>query len=69
LAGSGAEIRQDVVWQANGEQELQGESVASASRDIAISFCAWPIRLSRYEVALWRQLAQTLFTLRALKRR
>jgi hypothetical protein len=38
LAGSGAEIRQDVVWQANGEQELQGESVASASRDIAISF-------------------------------
>jgi hypothetical protein len=26
-------------------------------------------RLSRYEAALWRQLAQTLFTLQALKRR
>ena len=26
-------------------------------------------RLSRYEAALWRQLAQALFTLQALKRR
>jgi hypothetical protein len=26
-------------------------------------------RLSRYEAALWRQLAQTFFTIQALKRR
>jgi hypothetical protein len=42
LAGTGAEIRQDVVGQANGEQEPQAQgdraNVASASRDMAISF-------------------------------
>jgi hypothetical protein len=80
LAGSGAEIRQDIVLQANGEQELQAQgdpaNVASASRDIAISFLRLANldndivdRLSRYEAALWRQLAQALFTLQALKRR
>jgi hypothetical protein len=80
LAGSGAEIRQDIVRQANGEQELQAQgdraNVASASRDIAISFLRLANldndivdRLSRYEAALWRQLAQALFTLQALKRR
>ena len=46
------------------------------SRDIAISFLRLANldndivdRLSRYEAALWRQLAQALFTLQALKRR
>jgi hypothetical protein len=45
-------------------------------RDIAISFLRLANldsdivdRLSRYEAALWRQLAQTLFTLQALTRR
>ena len=62
-----------------GAQEFQpqcdGPKVASASRDIAISFLRLAHlnndivdRLSRYEAALWRQLAQTLFTLQALKR-
>jgi hypothetical protein len=76
LAESGVKIRQDVVWQANGEQELQAQGVASASRDVAISFMRLANldndivdRLSRYEAALWRQLAQALFTLQALKRR
>jgi hypothetical protein len=80
LAGSGAEIRQDDLWHANGEPELQAQGdrahVASASRDIAISFLRLANldndivdRLSRYEAALWRQLAQALFTLQALKRR
>jgi len=80
LAGSGAEIRQDVVWYANGEQELhrQGGRLqeANQSRDIAISFLRLANlntdivdRLSRYEAALWRQLAQALFALQALRRR
>jgi len=49
---------------------------ANASRDVAISFLRLANldndivdRLSRYEAALWRQLAQTVFTLQALKRR
>jgi hypothetical protein len=78
LAGSGAD-RQDLVWHANGDQELQAQgdraNVASASRDIAISFLRLANldndivdRLSRYEAALWRQLAQALFTLQALRR-
>jgi hypothetical protein len=77
---SGAEMRQDGVSDANGGQELQplGDrpQVAHAPRDIAISFLRLANldseiidRLSRYEAALWRQLAQTLFTLQALKRR
>ncbi len=37
---------------------------ANASRDVAIVD-----RLRRYDAAVWRQLAQTLFTLQALKRR
>jgi len=36
LAGTGAEIRQDVVWEADSEQGCP--HAASASRDIAISF-------------------------------
>lgn len=75
-SGSGAGIHRGIVWQANGEQELQAEGVASASRDVAISFLRLANldndivdRLSRYEAALWRQLAQALFTLQALKRR
>ena len=61
LAGCGAEIRQDVVWQPNGEQELQAQGVANSARDIAISFLRVANldndivdRLSRYEAALWR---------------
>jgi hypothetical protein len=55
--------------------QAQGDraNVASASRDMAISFLRLANldndivdRLSRYEAALWRQLAQTLFTLQAL---
>jgi len=81
FAGTGSEFRQDVVSRANGEQELHllGRDqlhAANASRDIAISFLRLANldseivdRLSRYEAALWRQLAQALFTLQALKRR
>jgi hypothetical protein len=50
-------------------------SVANESRDIAISFLRLANldndivdRLSRYQAALWRQLAQALFTRQALKR-
>ncbi len=80
LAGTGAEIRQNVVHGANGDQQLhplpRQPHAANASRDIAISFLRLANldndivdRLSRYEAALWRQLAQALFTLQALKRR
>jgi hypothetical protein len=48
----------------------------SASRAVAVSFLRLANldndivdRLSRYEAALWRQLAQTLFTLQAVRRR
>jgi hypothetical protein len=79
LPGTGAAISEDVVYDENGEQELHprdGPHAASAPRDVAISFLRLANldndivdRLSRYEAALWRQLAQTLFTLQALKRR
>jgi hypothetical protein len=49
---------------------------ASASRAVAVSFLRLANlendivdRLSRYEAALWRQLAQTLFTIQAIRRR
>ena len=80
LAAGGAEIRQDVVWYARRDQGLQAQgdraNVASASRDIAISFLRLANldndivdRLSRYQAALWRQLAHPFFALQALKRR
>jgi hypothetical protein len=80
FGGNGPEFRQDVISGANGEQELHPQGGrhhrGNASRDIAISFLRLANldseivdRLSRYEAALWRQLAQTLFTLQALKRR
>ena len=80
FASTGPEFRQDVVSGANGEQELHPQDgrshVANAPRDLAISFLRLANldndivdRLSRYEAALWRQLAQALFTLQALKRR
>jgi hypothetical protein len=70
----------DVVYDENGEQEVHPRGgrphAANAPRDVAISFLRLANldndivdRLSRYEAALWRQLAQTLFTLQALKRR
>jgi hypothetical protein len=53
----------------------QAEAVAD-SRAVAVSFLRLANlendivdRLSRYEAALWRQLAQTLFTLQAARRR
>jgi hypothetical protein len=53
----------------------QAEAV-TASRAVAVSFLRLANlendivdRLSRYEAALWRQLAQTLFTLQAVRRR
>ena len=78
--GTGAEIGQDGVCGPRDEQELHppdGRShIANGSRDVAISFLRLANldneivdRLSRYEAAVWRQLAQTLFTLHALKRR
>lgn len=76
--GTGPEFGLDVVSGANGEQQLHpgGSRAASASRDIALSFLRLANldseiadRLSRYEAALWRQLAQTLFALQALKHR
>jgi hypothetical protein len=74
------EFPQDATPGANCEPELYPPAVqphpANASRDVAISFLRLANldndivdRLSRYEAALWRQLAQTLFTLQALKRR
>ena len=80
VAGTGPEFRQDVVSGANGDLELHPPGgrprAPNSSRDIAISFLRLANldseivdRLSRYEAALWRQLAQTLFTLQALKRR
>ncbi len=80
VAGTGPEFRQDVVSGANGDLELHPPGgrprAPNSSRDIAISFLHLANldseiadRLSRYEAALWRQLAQTLFTLQALKRR
>jgi hypothetical protein len=80
LGFTGAEIREDAVCGANGDQELHPQSgrlqEANQSRDIAISFLRLANldndivdRLSRYEAALWRQLVQALFTLQALKRR
>jgi hypothetical protein len=48
----------------------------SPSRAVAVSFLRLANldneivdRLSRYEAALWRQLAQTLFTLQTIRRR
>ena len=78
FAGTGPEFGLDVVSGPNGAQQLHpgGSRAASASRDIALSFLRLANldseivdRLSRYEAALWRQLAQTLFTLNALRRR
>ncbi len=80
FGSTGPRLTQDGVSGANGEQELHPPVVqphaANASRDIAISFMRLANldsdivdRLSRYEAALWRQLAQALFTLQALKRR
>jgi len=75
-----AEFRHEALADAQGAREVNPEvglvHTASPSRDIAISFLRLANldsdivdRLSRYEAALWRQLAQTLFTLQALKRR
>jgi hypothetical protein len=79
LSENGAQIRQDTVHGANGEEELHTlpeSHAANASRDIAISFLRLANldsdivdQLSRYEAALWRRLAQALFALQALKRR
>ena len=78
FAGTGPEFGLDVVSGPNGAQQLHpgGSRAASASRDIALSFLRLANldseivdRLSRYEAALWRQLAQTPFTLNALRRR
>src|SRR6266516_7035869 len=72
FAGTGPQFGLDVVSGANGEQQLHpgGSRAASASREIALSFLRLAKlyseiadRLSRYEAALWRQLAQRLFTL------
>ena len=75
-----SEFPRDAGCGGNRQPELYppaGEPHATnASRDVAISFLRLANlendivdRLSRYEAALWRQLAQTLFTLQALKRR
>ena len=77
---TGPECRRDGPAERERAQELdapRGRTDApTPSRDIAISFLRLANldseivdRLSRYEAALWRQLAQTLFTIQALKRR
>jgi hypothetical protein len=79
-AATDSEFPRDVALSENREPELYppaGEPrAANASRDVAISFLRLANlendivdRLRRYEAALWRQLAQTLFTLQALRRR
>jgi hypothetical protein len=73
------EFPQNAASGPNREPELYPPAVqphgANASRDVAISCLRLANldndivdRLSRYEATLWRQLAQTLFTLQALKR-
>src|SRR5262249_61580197 len=80
LGGTGGGIRKDDICGAIEDHEPQPQSGrlhgANASRDVAISFLRLANlqsdivdRLSRYEAALWRQLAQALFTVQALKRR
>ena len=60
------------------EYPVQGAArpLAKTSRDVALSFLRLAnldndvvVRLSRYEAALWRQLAQTLLMLQTMKRR
>src|SRR5262249_32666188 len=79
LGGTGGGIHKDAIGGAIEDHEPQPQSgrlhVANASRDVAISFLRLANlqsdivdRLSRYEAALWRQLAQALFTVQALKR-
>src|SRR5947209_20580238 len=77
--GASSEFPHDARANAESGQDLvppaDPGNTATPSRDVAISFLRLPNldndivdRLSRYEAALWRQLAQTLFTLQALKR-
>jgi hypothetical protein len=79
-AGADGEIGPGHVCDALDAQEypVQGAArpLAKASRDVALSFLRLAnldndvvVRLSRYEAALWRQLAQTLLMLQTLKRR
>ncbi len=78
--GASSEFPHDARANAESGQDLvppaDPGNTATPSRDVAISFLRLANldndivdRLSRYEAALWRQLAQTLFTLQALKRR
>jgi len=80
FATTGSELSQDVFTPAERDYELDTRLApatgADTARDVAISFLRLADldndivdRLSRYEAALWRQLAQTLFTLNALRRR
>jgi len=73
-------LEQDVLGGPQHARELvasdTGAGAVSTSRAIAVSFLRLANldneivdRLSRYEAALWRQLAQTLFTLQAIRRR
>jgi hypothetical protein len=78
VAGSGTATEHVACAIAEPGIHLQGNRLltANAPRDVAISFLRLANldndivdRLSRYEAALWRQLAQALFTLQALRRR
>jgi hypothetical protein len=80
IAGTGLEFGLCVASGANPREQLQfhhaGRRGPSASRDVALTFLRLANldneivdRLSRYEATLWRQLAQTLFALQALKHR
>jgi hypothetical protein len=80
LAGNCPEFRQDIFGHSEIAQQLHTRGTrpegVSTSRAIAVSFLRLANldneivdRLSRYEAALWRQLAQTLFTLQTIRRR
>src|SRR6266702_87815 len=64
-AGTGPPPRFPLLAPSPGDLD-RDRAAADAERDLDSEIVD---RLSRYEAALWRQLAQTLFTLQALKRR
>ncbi len=80
FAGNSHELRQDIFGHSEIAQQLHTRGTrpegVSTSRAVAVSFLRLANldneivdRLSRYEAALWRQLAQTLITLQTIRRR
>jgi hypothetical protein len=80
LAAHEADLHREIPCDPIDTQELHVSvtqpSAVTTSRAVAVSFLRLANldkdivdRLSRYEAALWRQLAQTIFTLQAVRRR